>query len=694
MLWLDLETYCELPISVGTYRYAESCEVDLLAFAFDDDPVTVLDITAGEELPPRLADYLINGDGPITAHNAMFDRTCLRLGNLKLDIPIPRWRCSMVRALAHGLPGGLDKLGEILGVEQDKRKLKTGRDLMMLFCKPRPKNSKIRRATAETHPREREQYIAYAGNDIEAMRAICAKLPRWNMTDFEIALWQLDQKINDRGMPIDLALVDGALAAIEREQQHLAAEASRLTDGEVTSATRRDQLLAAILTQHGVDMPDMRAATIEKFLERGDVDEGLRELLVVRQQASTSSTAKYKSIRKAVSSTGRVCGTKQFCGASRTGRWAGRTVQPDNFPRPEHSEGEIERGIAALKAGCADMLFDNVMSLTKSAIRGTIAPPAGRKLTVADLSNIEGRGLAWLAGEQWKLQAFREFDAGRGADLYALAYAKSFNVTPEAVMENKKNGDGTMRQVGKVQELALGYAGGIGAFVTFAEAYSINLDELADSVMDTLPGDKILEASDFIEWLSGRPGYRPLPISHRAQVMCEVFKRAWREAHPAIVSWWAELENNTRQAIQNPRHKFHGTNHTAVRTGAWLRLILPSGRSLCYPAPEVDDEGGISYMGVNQYTRKWERIRTYSGKIAENMTQAFARDVLAYNMPAIDEAGYEIILTVHDEIISETPDTPEYNAEHLAAMMSRVPHYAPGLPLAASGFEAYRYRKD
>jgi len=326
-----------------------------------------------------------------------------------------------------------------------------------------------------------------------------------------------------------------------------------------------------------------------------------------------------------------------------------------------------------------------VMDACSSAIRGLIIAPSKKKLVIADLSNIEGRVLAWLAGEEWKLQAFRDFDAGEGFDLYKLAYAKAFGIDPSLV-------DKDMRQIGKTMELALGYAGGCGAFITFSLAFNIDLEKMAEKAIEAIPKKTLDEASSFLEWQLGQ-GKSQFGLSDQAFIVCDSFKRLWREAHPNTATYWKELENGCRTAINNPGQTYSCRRHKIRRDGAWLRVMLPSGRYLCYPSPRVEDDGQITFMGVNQYSRKWERLRTYSGKLVENMCQATARDVLASSMQPIESAGYEIVLTVHDEIISEASDTDEYTHEHLAELMSAGCDWTEGLPLAAAGFEAKRYRK-
>lgn len=690
-MWIDLETYSAVPIKQGTYKYAENCEVMVVSYAFGTEPWKVWDVTAGKPMPGDLEYVLKDTDEPVVAHNAMFDRTVLnRSKNLRVPIALTRWRCTMVRALAHSLPGALAALCEILNVQEDKQKLKIGRELLMLFCKPRPKTSKIERATRFTHPVEWARFLEYAGMDIEAMREVAGKLPEWNYREQELALWHLDQKINDRGFCVDTALAGAAVRAVDREQKLLAQRTQKLTDYDeatgagVASTTQRDQLLAHILAEYGVDLPDMQMSTLERRIADPDLPSALRELLGIRLQATTTSTSKYTALLKGVNADGRLRGTKQFDGAARTGRWAGRVFQPDNLPRPAVGV-DIGAGIDALLADCADLLVENTMQLASSAIRGVIVSPKGKKLCIGDLSNIEGRGLVWLAGEEWKLQAFRDFDAGSGADLYKLSYAKSFKVDPDDVTKDQ-------RQVGKVQELALGYEGGVGAFVTFAAAYSLDLEEMAATAWATLPGDAVHEAEGFLEWChkEKRPTFG---LSDKAFIVCDSFKRLWRRAHPQVALLWRDLKETCIAAVENPGNTFDVRALKIRCDGAWLRIRLPSGRYLCYPSPRVKSDA-LTYMGISQYTKKWQRIPTYGGKLAENITQAFARDILAYNQPLVEAAGYEIVLHVHDENITETPNTDDFSVGGLCALMATVPAWAEGLPLAAAGFETYRYRKE
>ena len=684
-LYLDLETYCEIPIKNGTHAYAEKAEITVFAWALNDGEVHVEDLTQGEPSDELIA-LLHDESVKLIAHNSGFDRTVLRHCYHGAPLKIERWEDTMVQALSHSLPGALGSLCEIFKIDQDKAKDKAGKQLIQLFCKPRPANQKLRRATRETHPEEWARFLDYAKNDILAMRELRKKMPKWNYRNAELALWHLDQKINDRGVCIDTGLVESAMAAVTKAQKSLASQTRALTNGEVDAATQRDAMLKHILNAYGVNLPDMQKATLERRINDEALPLAVRELLAIRLQASTTSTAKYKALALGTNSDGRLRGTLQFNGASRTGRWAGRLFQPQNLPRPTLKQSEIDFGIDALKVDCADIFYSNVMELTSSAIRGSIQAPKGKKLVVADLSNIEGRGLAWLAGEEWKNQAFRDFDAGQGHDLYKLAYAKSFNTDPATV-------DKEQRQVGKVQELALGYEGGVGAFLTFATAYALDLDAMAEQAIGGIEQGVMNEAIRSWEWHK-KERRNTFGLKRNTWLVCDSFKRSWRYAHPNISAWWSELKEAAASALINPNTGFKCRKVAFIKKGSWLLIKLPSGRFLCYPAARIESDGRISYMGNNQYTRKWERLYTYGGKIAENITQAFSRDVLAYNMPGIEASGYELVLTVHDEVISEAPDLPEFNHEHLSELLAANPEWAPDLPLAAAGFESYRYKKD
>ncbi len=721
-LFLDTETYSETPITYGTYRYVADCELLIVTWAVDDGEVQHWDTTLDPSVPDDLIFALMECE-QIVAHNAMFDRNVLNRHLPDYSPELARWRCAMVRALAHSLPGSLDKLCAVFGIGEEDAKIKEGRQLVQLFCKPRPVNSKLRRATRETHPAEWQRFIEYAKSDIRAMRTLWHKMPGWNyggdseVAQREVGYWHADQIINDRGMQVDVELAEAAVRAVAKAQKGLTAEIQDLTgyDGEqgVERATKRDELLGYILLEYGITLPDLQKDTLERRINDPELPDSVKELLRIRLQATTTSTSKYKALLRGKSDDDRLRGTLQFDGAGRTGRYSGRVFQPQNLPsRGLLPEGMVEGGIEALKADCAEVMFDNVMKLTSSAIRGAIIVPEGRRMVIADLSNIEGRLAAWLAEEAWVVKAFEDFDEGHGEDLYKLTYAKAFGADPSTVTKDQ-------RQIGKVLLLFLQYGGGVPAFLTGAASYGIDLDEMASGVRSSIPDSVWKEAVSFREWLirsnleaeeekvkkaaekgqvykkkSKAEVERRVTCGLQADTFdtCESLKRMWRTSNENIVGYWQELNDGARGAIANPGREFKMRKITAIRQENWLRLILPSGRSLSYPSPRLDGKG-LSYMGVDQYTKKWQRIKSRGAKLLENACQAIGRDVLFGGMTAAEANGYEVILTVHDEIVAEAPDAPEYNADMLSALMSRELPWTKGLPLAAAGFEAYRYRK-
>jgi len=700
-LYYDLETFSPEPIRNGTHKYAESAEIMIAIWALGDGPTHVEDLTEVDDagnvtcrMPSAaLLGPLSDQSLEVVSHKSDFDRTVTR-HVWGIDLDVNRYHDTMVRSMAHSLPGSLDKLCEIMGVPEEFAK-HAGKEFINLFCKPLPKNQKLRRATKVSHPEKWQGFLDYAGNDVLSMRELYHMLPRWNYRGRELALWRLDQKINDRGFLADVELAQAAITAIGVEQKRLGEEVRDLTGGAVEKATKRDQMLKHILAEFGVDLPDMKKDTLERRINDPELPDGLRQLLRVRLSATTSSTAKYAAIMRAVSRDGRLRAALQFLGALRTGRWSGRLFQPQNLPRPDMLQPEIESGIEAVKAGVADLVLADVMKLLSNALRGMIIASPGKKIVSSDLKNIEGRMAAWLSGEQWKLDAFAAYDAGTGPDLYALAYAKAFGVTPEEVMKNYKAG-GFWRQVGKVMELALGYEGGVGAWIAFAMVYRLDLEELGRMAYDSLPDTARTQAEIMLQWRK-KKRLTTFDLSDRTFVVIEAFKALWRQAHPQTSGYWPELQEAAIKAVQNRGVRVGARKLAFVCDGPWLKMILPSGRVLCYPDPEVRGSGRdrkLSYAGVNQYNRKWGRIGTYGGKLFENACQAVARDVMAHNMPEIEADGFEIVLTVHDDVICEAPDREGFTSDRLSALLAAPPPWLTDCPLAADGFEAYRYKKE
>ena len=367
---------------------------------------------------------------------------------------------------------------------------------------------------------------------------------------------------------------------------------------------------------------------------------------------------------------------------------SGRHMQPQNLPRQTLSPEQIEERIEETLDGSLLEFSSDPAGELAQCLRGTITVPKGSKMVVADYSNIEGRVLAWMAGEDWKLKAFRAYDAGTGPDLYKLTYSRAFNVPVETVTK-------AQRQMGKVLELAMGYGGGVGAFVTFARGYGVDLNDMAEGLKGVIPPEVTHDAERLYEWAVDNK--RTGGLSHGVWVACDSVKRLWRAANAGIVSLWGAAGEACLTAVKEKGVRVPialGGKVYAVMRGSWLLVHLPSGRFICYPAARIDESGAsITYMGVNQYTRKWGRIETFAGKAVENLTQAVACDVLCHALPIVSDAGYKPILTVHDEILTEAPDTPEFNHKKLEVLMSTNPPWAMGLPLSADGFDSYRYHK-
>lgn len=766
--FMDLETYSPEPINNGSHRYAEKAEVLLWAYADGNGDIRVWDVANGyvhwqEELtglweeqyigkpfpPQSLTEILHDPEAAVWFHNGgMFDFVVLEhaLPHLLKLVDISRWRDTMVQAFSHALPGALEKLGEVLNLHEDHRKISEGKKLVRLFCMPQNEDFSKKfgtiRASKATHPAEWQRFVQYAGGDIVTMREARRLMPSWNYKDKQLLLWHTDIKVNNRGFAVDLELAKHAVTAAALIQDRLSKRVQTATHDEVGSATQRDAMLdflQPLCAEFGVELPDLKADTLERRLEDPDLPDYIKDLLRIRLEASMNSVSKFKTLLKRVSSDGRLRGSMQFRGAGRTGRWAHRGFQPGNLPRASLSHELIEFAIECIKADdvdAMDLVFPNLMLAISNTIRGAIVAAGGKKLVVADLSNIEGRVAAWLAGEDWKLEAFRQFDKGIGHDLYIVAYASSFGISLEGVepKDGKKFIGASNRQIGKVEELMFQYGGGVGAWLTGAATYGIDLAAMTESVWDTIPEWAKLEAADFLHWLYEQNTaklQRKLELldekaksddtqdvgallkefeelnakieaakvkcryglTERVFIACDAIKRLWRKAHPAISSYWKDLENTVKAAITDPGVTYPCRKVKIRRDGAWLRIGLPSGRALCYPNPGIDKDGSIFYTGFSPYNRQWGKVKTYGGKLLENITQAVACDQLAECMPAAELAGYATVLSVHDELVTETPDSEDFTADELASIMCSDLGWNAGLPLAAAGFTTDRYRK-
>ena len=694
-LFLDTETYNEASLKViGGDRYCRSADILLVTWAVNNGPVRLWDATQSFEPPAELVGWLADPSVQIWAHNSAFDRKIVEHDPRLPSPALRRWRCTMTKALTLALPGDLDMLCQVLGLPTDQAKLSDGKKLVRRFTQPTPHNYKARRFTAENDPAGWARFCEYARMDVVAMRECDARMPDWNYKDVEIDLWLLDQKINDHGFKVDRELVDAAAAATEDEKLLLRHRFQELTRGEVDAPSKREQLKAFLAWNHGLSVENTQKATFEQLLKRRDLAPELRELLEICLASNKTSTSKYARLQPAIGDDDRFRGSLQFAGAGRTRRSAGRTFQPQNLPsRGLPPSASVETYIECLKTGIHTACFDDLMLYGAAALRGVVVAPEGKHIVAADLSNIEGRMLAWLAGEKWKLDAFRAYDAGTGPDLYKVTAGIITGVDPWKVEKKIRN------SIGKVADLSSGYAGGISGYQQFARAYNVRMADYWDVLQETVPdcAAKALESLNK-PWM--RRQIEKLEIDDIEAAASEACKLAWRRRHPATVSFWAAVESAMRQAIAKP-----GTTHQAPRVSVrcekvfghmWLQIMLPSKRRLCYLDPQIDPETrSISYMAMATEEggpRIWQRAFTHGGKAVGNITSSSSRDLLFETMPAVESAGYEIVLSIHDELVTEAPVALDETL--MCKILSTPPAWAPDIPLAATGFTSHRYKKD
>lgn len=694
MIYLDTETRSATTIRKGVHAYVRDPHfcITVVTWAVNDEPVRLW-LPQSEPAPKRLVSAVQAGE-MLAIHNSAFDRRVINEALLFGSVlPASQIHDTMVQAMAHGLPGGLEALGSVFGLSEDKAKIADGKRLIQVFCTPRKDKKTIEFHSADTLPAEWVKFCEYAIRDVETMRNIHRRLPTINYPKLEHSLWVLDQRINDRGIPVDIDLAEAAIREAAAEKTRLNASTNSATGGEVTAATQRDKLLMHLAHEHDIWLPDLKTSTLEARLEDEDLPTDIAELIALRLQSSQNSAAKYARVMQ-VQTDGRIRDTMQMYGASRTGRDAGRVFQPQNLKRPtmwhglegEELSSAIESDVQSIKDGSISLDYGNrTMEVLGNCVRGVIKAPEGRKLVIADLSNIEGRSLVWLSGEEWKLKYFRQYDTNVIAfDNYVAAYAKAFNIQMQDVTKSQ-------RQIGKVMELGLGYGGGVAAFVTFANVYHMCIQSLAEATWEAGDTSHLEECKSKYDWATEN-GYHA-GLSEFQYAACEYLKQKWREAHPATVAFWSELEINFKLTIKHPNETFDVRHIAFRRNGDWLYIRLPSGRCLTYLKPKFENNQ-LTFMGQDAFTKSFRRIKTYSGKLAENVTSGTARDIMFHRMPDIEDAGYGIVLRVHDELVCETPDTSEYTHTHLAELMSRGFVWSDGLPLAATGFETHRYRKD
>lgn len=761
LLFLDTETFSPVDLKKsGAYAYSEHPETEIMicSYAFDDKPVQVWDSTNGSRMPEDLRKGLRRvqrGKAKLVMQNGLlFDRLLMR-ECWDIDIDPRNIIDTMICAFRHSLPGSLDALCQVLQVEEENAKDKRGKALIQRFCKPTPKNYKVRRYTSETHPGEWAEFLSYAKSDISAMREVYHSLPQWGNIEFENTVLAVDQRINDRGFYVDTALANAAIDAVKQHKIELQAEANAKWGAGLTGAaflpTLRD--LAP-----GHEILNAQKSTLNDLLADDDLPDDARTIIEMRLGASSTASTKYNPLLLGLSADGRRRGCLQYGGAKRTLRWAGKGFQPQNLARgyfsddPKNKKKKVRPegmsdgawwrelhplsfGIDMLLKGRAHWLYD-VSKLTASTVRGCIIPAPGNKLVVADYANVEGRGLAWASGERTALETFEA-----GLDIYCVTAGKMFGLEPDYIKESRAD----LRQIGKACELGLGFGGGVAAFLTFAKNLGLDLYAMAETMKGTFPDHIWAAAKRGYEYariqeknkkgFAGQKAERPsYDLPKNVWLTCDSIKRMWRESHPATCQFWSDLESAAMNAIKDPGTAYWAgaavrengdraikitrtfTKEKGERVpGWWLKVELPSGRVLSYPGigisvekrdSDIDEDlypnlamreityrERIRYMGENQTTRQWGKQYTYGGKLAENITQALCRDLLAVALVRVDAAGWPIILHVHDEIVTEVPNAPEYSVAKLEEMMCELPSWAAGFPLAAEGAELMRYAK-
>ena len=644
ILSIDLETYSDLDIkAVGGYKYAENAEILLFGYAYDDEPVQVIDLAQGEEIP---ADIIADISKPAvlkTAYNAQFERTVL--SHYLFDgyfLDPNQWQCTMVLSLNLGLYGSLAEDCKIFKMPEDKAKLNIGRKLIMEFCKPcsPTKTNGGRTRNLPQHDIENwNLFKEYNKRDVEVERYLRKKMIPFKPPEVEHKLWALDQNINDRGITVDVQLISKAIAADFDFKTHITAEAKKISGLDNPNST--EQLKKWIEEQEGFFPPSITKDTVKELLKTVK-NKKVHEMLKLKMLLSKTSIKKYTAMQKARCNDGKVRGLLQFYGANRTGRWAGRLVQVQNLPRNTMPDLDDARELLkSCDAETFEIFYENVPNVLSQLIRTAFIPSKGNKFIVADFSAIEARVIAWLSNENWRMDVF-----ANGGDIYCASASQMFHVP---VVKHGINGE--LRQKGKIAELALGYQGGIGALKAMgADKMGLTDSELTDIVAK------------------------------------------WRKASPNIVKLWNEVEKAVVRAVEYRTSVAYKHNMLFSYKSGMLRIRLASGRVISYIRPQCN-YGKLSYEGINQTSRKWERLDTYGGKLVENIVQATARDCLAVAMMRLNDAGFKIVMHVHDEVIIDCKGTNK-ELNEINKIMGEPIDWAPGLILNADGYITDYYKKD
>lgn len=702
-LTIDFETRSRIDlVKQGVYVYAEHESTDILCCAvkIDDSPIELwipkhVRESFGREhfaliSDPALA-QITNQANEIHAHNAQFERLLWKHVMTRYgfkDVPLEKWRCTAAKAASYALPRSLGEACEVLDLPQQKDKF--GYQIMTKMCKPIPKGRKLAGQWHED-PDDFAKLCQYCVQDVEAEYALDQAL--YDMPQSELEVWRMDQRLNDRGILIDLDSVNVIMERVKEYENRLLVELQEITRGKLRS-TRQVQATIDLLKLYGLDLSDLTKRTVEKVMA-GEIDPTARRVLEIRQALGKSSVSKYEAMQRCACKDGRVRGTLLYHGAG-TGRWSGKMLQTQNFPRGSLNDDNMplasEAGLFMLTQGDLDdvvVSYGCPMEVASSVLRNVMIAGPGKVFAVGDFSQIEARVLAWLAGEQAVLDAFAS-----GRDLYKVAAADIFATVYEAV-------DKSQRQVGKTAELALGYQGGIGAFAKMAETYGVDLEKMIEPVMDRADYEQI----EFAQRVAAgyfdkakRQGITP-EITFEQAVACDIVKQKWRARRQRIVAFWAGLEEAAVRTVRDGTPYSYGGVKFGIR-GNFLHMRLPSGRLLAYYKPDVrpvktpwgELKDVVTAMNADSTTKKWVRRPYYGGLWAENVTQATARDVLVEAMLELERNGFALVLSVHDEAGAEvSEENPRLDL--FKEIMARVPSWACGLPVGADCWVGKRYRK-
>lgn len=660
-LSIDLETYSDVNLKkAGLYRYVQSpaFEILLFAYSFDGAPTQVIDMAQGEKIPLEVIHALTDPQCLKHAYNAAFEWYCLSK-YMGAQLPPSQWRDTMLHGLYAGYTAGLDATGRALGIPEDKQKLTTGKALIRYFCvpcKPTKANGGRTRNYPHHDPEKWELFKTYNGQDVVAEMEIERRLSVFPVPDFVQKQWETDLLINARGVAVDMDFCEGALELGETIRAQLTDEAVQLSGLQNPNSVK--QLARWLSAETGDDITTLRKETIKELLGRDNADH-VQRMLEIRQELGKTSTKKYDAIEAAVCDDGRVRGLLQFYGANRTGRWAGRLVQVQNLPRTYTEPLEFARELVkGRKLDALRTVYGSPNDTLSQLIRTAFVAAPGNVLIDADFSAIEARVISWLADEEWRLEVFRTH-----GKIYEASASQMFGVPLERI--KKGNPEYSLRQRGKVAELALGYQGGVPAM----------------RQMDT--GKLLADLSD--------------------EEIKDIVDK-WRNTNPKIRNLWYSFNDAAIRVIQNGgslrvRCCTFARECDCIRGTTCMTISLPSGRKLYYVEPAVGENrwGGpsITYMGVND-KNKWGRIETYGGKLVENVVQAIARDCLAQAIEHLEAAGLPVVFHIHDEVVIDTAafDTNDAMLDKVVKIMSTPIPWAEGLPLGADGWVGEFFKKD